>query len=90
MGLGRLNPMDVKIQLVKESMLSGKFSREFWGLKGLNLCFGAYSLLNSLENLKARRVLLSKRAAGRNGFSYSKVAVCPRTMEINLSTSDNL
>ena len=41
-----------------------EFSREFGGLKGLNPCFGAYFQFNFLENLKNRKVLLSKRVAG--------------------------
>jgi len=64
MGLGRPNPMTVRLQLVKDSVMLDEFSREFGGLHGLNLCFGAYNLFNSLENLKTRRVLLPKRAAG--------------------------
>ena len=83
MGLGRLNPMTVRLQLANKTMLADKFSREFRGLKGLNLCFEADYPFNSLENLKMRRVLLSNRSAGRNGFSYPKLAMCPRTMRKN-------
>ena len=50
MGLGRLNPMTVRLQLEKKTLLPDKFSREFRGLKGLNLCLGAYYPFNSLEN----------------------------------------
>ena len=64
MGLDRPNLMTIRLQLVKGTVLSDKFSREFGGLHGLNLCFGACNLFNSLENLKPWRVLLSKRAAG--------------------------
>lgn len=64
MGLGRPTPMTVRLQLVKDTVMLDKFSREFRGLKGLNLCFGADYPFNSLENLKTRRILLSKREAG--------------------------
>ena len=64
MGLGRPNPVTVRFQLVKDTVMLDKFSREFRGLKGLNLCFGADYPFNSLENLKTRRILLSKREAG--------------------------
>ena len=56
--------MTVRLQLVKDTVMLDKFSREFRGLKGLNLCFGADYPFNSLENLKTRRILLSKREAG--------------------------
>ena len=64
MGLGRPTPITVRLQLVKDTVMLDKFSREFRGLKGLNLCFGADYPFNSLENLKTRRILLSKREAG--------------------------
>ena len=50
MGLGRPNPMTARLQLEKETVLPDEFSREFGGLKALNLCFGAYYPFNSLEN----------------------------------------
>ena len=64
MGLGRPTPMTVRLQLVKDTVMLDKFSREFRGLKGLNLCFGVDYLFNSLENLKTRRILQSIREAG--------------------------
>ena len=50
MVLGRPNPMTARHQLAKETVPTDEFSREFKGLKGLNLGFAAYFLLNSLEN----------------------------------------